>query len=455
MTVNELVTKQRQFFESGVTRFVDYRKEGLERLQRLLAVRQDEAYAALKADLNKSKYESELTELSMVRSELRLTLRRLHTWAKPKKVATPLTLMPSKSMIYPDPYGVVLIMSPWNYPYQLCLLPLISALAAGNCVVLKPSAYAPATSAFLASLMGECFPPEYVSVVEGGRNANTGLLAQKFDMIFFTGSPDVGKTVLESAAKNLTPAVLELGGKSPCIIDETADIELAAKRIAAGKGFNAGQTCIAPDYVLIARKRKDFFLECLQKYFVNFYGENPCESEDWPQIINEKHFDRLQGLMAGESIVHGGEYRAESLKIAPTVLDNVSFDSPVMQEEIFGPILPVIPFDHPNEALSKVRSLPKPLAVYLFSRDTETTQWLLNNLSFGGGCVNDTLLHTVNPNLPFGGVGNSGMGNYHGKAGFNAFTHQKSVFYKGSVDTDLRYPPFTNAKYERLKRLMK
>ena len=427
MTIGEIVAAQRAYFETGVTRSVAFRREGLLRLQRALEKREPELLAALQKDLSKSAHEAQLTELGIVRTELSYTLRHLNQWTRVVKKHTPLTLMPSRSRVYPEPYGVALIMSPWNYPVQLCLVPLIAALAAGNCVVLKPSAYAPATSSALASILGDCFAPEYVSVVEGGRMANTGLLAQKFDYIFFTGSPAVGHTVLEAASKNLTPVTLELGGKSPCIIDKTANLELAASRIAFGKGVNAGQTCVAPDYVLIQREIKDLFIDCLRKYNRKFYGEHPCENPVWPKIVNEKHFDRLQGLMAGESVVAGGEYRTENLKIAPTILDNVSFEAPVMQEEIFGPILPVISYENLNEALARIRERPRPLALYLFSESRSTVEWVLNDLSFGGGCVNDTLLHLASVHLPFGGVGASGMGHYHGKAGFDTFTHEKSV----------------------------
>ena len=456
MTVGELTAAQRAYFESGVTRSLSFRKEGLLRLKQLLEKQEEAIYAALKADLGKSKQESYQTEIGIIKQELKEALKHLNRWAAPKKVPTPKILLPGKSRIDREPFGVVLIMSPWNYPFHLCLVPLISALAAGNCVMLKPSAYAPNSSALLAKMLKECFPAEYVTVVEGGRMANTSLLAQKFDFIFFTGSQNVGRTVLEAAAKNLTPVVLELGGKSPCIVEKTADLDLAARRIAFAKGINAGQTCVAPDYVLVQRECKDRLVDLLRQYNHKFYGENPCENEDWPRIINEKHFDRLQGLIAGESVVDGGEYRSDCLKLAPTVLDNVSFDAPVMQEEIFGPVLPVIPYDNLNEAISRIKERGKPLALYLFTEKKETAEWLLNSLSFGCGCVNDALVQLANPHLPFGGIGPSGMGAYHGKKGFDTFSHEKSILKKSAwIDPDLRYPPYSEEKLKAVKKFMK
>ncbi|MCL2885072.1 MAG: aldehyde dehydrogenase family protein, partial [Oscillospiraceae bacterium] len=367
---------------------------------------------------------------------------------------SPLKQFPSRCWRRPEPYGVVLLMSPWNYPFQLTVAPLVGALAAGNCAVVKPSAYSPATSAIIARMIRECFDEQYVAAVEGGRQENQALLHQKFDYIFFTGSVAVGKTVMAAAAENLTPVTLELGGKSPCLVDETADIKMAAKRIAWGKFLNAGQTCVAPDYVFVHSKVKAALLAELAKCVKMFYGDDPLVCEDYPKMINDKHFDRVMGLTQGEQIHIGGQSDKERLKIAPTVLDNVNFDSPVMGEEIFGPVLPVIAFDDLKEAVNEINRRPKPLALYVFTSNKQNENFVLNNVRFGGGCVNDTVVHLATSHMPFGGVGESGTGGYHGRASFDTFTHYKSILKKSRrIDLPLRYPPYKEGFLKLLKKM--
>ncbi|MDD3141916.1 MAG: aldehyde dehydrogenase, partial [Lachnospiraceae bacterium] len=368
---------------------------------------------------------------------------------------TPITQFPAKSFIYQEPYGIVLIMSPWNYPFQLTIAPLIGAISAGNCAVLKPSAYSANTSAVIYRMIKEVFSPSYVDVIQGGRAENEALLNQKFDYIFFTGSGDVGKIVLEKAAKNLTPVSLELGGKSPCIVDETADIKLAAKRIIWGKLLNAGQTCVCPDYILVHRDAKEKLIKQMERMICKMYGKDPINSPDYPKMINEKHFLRVRGLLEGESIVTGGNVNESTLQIAPTILDNITWNSPVMQEEIFGPILPILVFDALSDVVQWVNTKPKPLALYFFTKNKERENYILSNISYGGGCINDTIVHLGTSHLPFGGIGASGMGAYHGKASFNTFSHGKSIMKKSLlIDIPLRYAPFKN-HLEWLKRIQK
>lgn len=440
------LTKHREFFLTGTTKNVDWRIEQLRRLRRAIEEREEDFFTALKKDLNKSPFEAFSTELGIIYEEIRFLATHLKRWAKPKRARTALANFKSKSYIYREPYGVALIMSPWNYPAQLTLLPLAGAIAGGNCAALKPSSYSPATSALIADLIAETFPPEFVSVTLGGREANKTLLEEKFDYIFFTGSVAVGKTVMQAAARHLTPVTLELGGKSPCIVDETARIDLSARRIAWGKFINAGQTCIAPDYILAHRSIKDALIERIRYYIRAFYGARPLESEILPRIVNEKHFDRLCSLIAESGrLVEGGETNRETLQIAPTVLDAVTWDMPVMQEEIFGPVLPVLTYDDLEEAKRAIALRPKPLALYYFTTDKKREKAALNDLSFGGGCINDTLMHVVSTALPFGGVGESGMGAYHGKASFETFTHKKSALKKSLlIDLPIRYAPYKN-----------
>lgn len=364
-------------------------------------------------------------------------------------------LFPAKCYTVPEPYGVVLIMSPWNYPFMLTILPLVGAIAAGNCAVVKPSAYSPAVAKVIDKLVKRCFGAEYCAPVLGSRQENTELLEQKFDYIFFTGSVAVGRTVMAAAARHLTPVTLELGGKSPAIVDETAHIDLAGKRLVFGKFMNAGQTCVAPDYVLVHKSKKSELIESLQHYIARCYPKDESGMvKDYPRIVNEKHFQRLQGLMQGENIVIGGEVWSHQLSIEPTVLSDVSFDAPIMQEEIFGPILPLIEYHQLADALNKIRYRPKPLALYLFSSDQSVWQRIEKTVPFGGGCINDCLLHVSSPYLPFGGVGDSGMGQYHGKASFDTFSHYKSMVNKSTkLDFAMRYRPYDPQKANILRKL--
>ena len=450
MDIHTLTERQRAFFETGATRPVKYRLEMLRRLKAAIQSREKEIAAALHADLNKSSFEAYMTEIGMVLDEIGFLIRHTPAWAKPKPVPTPMAQFSAKSFIWKDPYGVVLIMSPWNYPFQLTLEPLAGAIAAGNCAVVKPSAYAPRTSHMIAELIASLFPPEYVTVVEGGRAENSALLEEHFDYIFFTGSVSVGKLVMEKAARHLTPVSLELGGKSPVIVDETANIPLAAKRIAFGKCLNAGQTCVAPDYLLIHRNAKDAFLQCYRKAVESFFPGG--DFSNMPVIINDKHFQRVMRLMEGEKVFLGGPADPERRFIPPTVLEDVSWDSPIMQEEIFGPVLPVLTYTDLEEAMGEIAQRPKPLALYLFTASRQTERRVLGRLRFGGGCVNDTIIHLATSHMGFGGVGESGMGSYHGKRSFDTFTHEKSIVRKHTfLDLPMRYHPYTKG-HEKLVR---
>ena len=454
MEIQELAAQQRTYFNTGATRTAAFRRQALERLRAALLEHEEELNAALLADLNKAPAESYFTETGMVLEELRFQLKHFEKWARPRRVITPLAQFPSRGERLPEPYGCVLIMAPWNYPVQLCLTPLVGAIAAGNCAVVKPSAYAPASSAAIAKLLREIFPPEFVAVVEGGRGENQALLEQKFDYIFFTGSPAVGREVMAAGAKNLTPVTLELGGKSPVIVDSTADIPLAARRIAFGKVLNAGQTCVAPDYLLLHRSVKDAFVReyrrALEEFFPGGdYGELPC-------IVNDKHFRRASCLLAEQRVLIGGETDATRRFIAPTLLDETDPAAPVMQEEIFAPILPMLCWQEREEVVRFVQSRPKPLALYLFTRDREMERAVFDRCSFGGGCLNDTIVHLACSGLPFGGVGNSGMGSYHGKQSFDTFTHYRSVLKKANwLDLPMRYHPYSGEKLRWIKRFLK
>lgn len=454
MEFTPLMDRQRQFFRSGVPLDITRRKQALRSLLQEVERREDELLSALRTDLGKAPFEGYMTEVGLVREEIRYHLKHLDHWARDKRVPTPLSQFPARSIRHPEPYGVVLIMAPWNYPIQLSLEPLIGAISAGNCVVLKPSAYAPACSHALKELIAACLPDDWVTVVEGGRAENQALLEQPFDYIFFTGSVAVGRHVMEMAARNLTPVTLELGGKSPVIVTADADLPLAARRIIFGKLLNAGQTCVAPDYLLVDRSVQEKLTKLLQQEITHFLGPDPLADSDYPRIINEKHLHRLEGLLTGGRILCGGTVKDG--RIAPTLMDNLEPDAPVMQEEIFGPILPILPFDTLEEAMDFVSSHPKPLALYLFSRDKEVQRKVLTRLSFGGGCLNDTIVHLTSPHLPFGGVGASGMGDYHGKASFDTFSHTKSILIRGSrPDLDLRYHPYSDKKSRLLRRFLR
>ena len=453
MTIHELVVLQRQAFARNHPYSADERIVALERLQEAIQQRENEIAAALKWDLGKGQGEAYLTEIGMVLSELTYTIRHLSRWAAPRRVHTPLSQFPGRSMIIREPYGVVLIMAPWNYPFLLSLSPFIGAIAAGNHVILKPSNYAAATSRVIYQLVSQCFPAEQAAVILGGRVENQLLLDEKFDYIFFTGGKQVGRLVAEKAARHLTPTTLELGGKSPCIVDDSADIRLAARRIAFGKGLNAGQTCVAPDYVLVHETVMQPLLEEIAACFTDFYG-NALENPEWPKMISPRHYERAMGLLAREEIFYGGV--GNGVKIAPTLLHKASWASPVMQEEIFAPLLPVLPFKRLDDAITQIAAREKPLALYLFTRRSAVREKVLKKLSFGGGCINDTVIHLASSHLPFGGVGESGMGKYHGKHTFDTFTNQKAVLKKFRwPDFSFRYPPYTLKKLQTLRKFLK
>lgn len=446
---------QHRYFASGQTKDVRFRLEQLEKLRTAIQNREGAILEALRQDLRKSAFEGYATEVGLVYEELNCMKKHLRRWAKPTRRMPSIVHFPASGKIYREPYGSVLIMAPWNYPFQLTMMPLIGALAGGNCAVVKPSAYAPRTAEVVKAILEECFPPAYVSVVLGGRVENQHLLEEPFDYIFFTGSPAVGRAVMEAAARHLTPVTLELGGKSPCIVDETADLPLAARRIVWGKLLNAGQTCIAPDYFLVHQRVKEPFLAELKRQITAAFGTQPLDSEELPRIVNAKHFARLRGLMDSGTVVAGGEVREETLQIAPTVLDGVLWDSPIMQEEIFGPLFPIVTFTDFDAMLTDITRRPKPLALYLFTASREREKQTISTVSFGGGTINDTIVHIASNTMPFGGVGNSGMGQYHGKASFETFTHAKTVVRRGTwPDIPLRYPPYGN-RLKVLKKIMK
>jgi aldehyde dehydrogenase (NAD+) len=452
--ITEILKHQREYFAQGKTYSVTTRKKYLRKLGQAITIHEKEILEALRKDLNKAPFEAYGTEIGMVREELKLVSKNLEKWSEPSRKKTSLMNFPSSSKVYPEPYGIVLIIAPWNYPFQLALSPLVGAIAAGNCVVVKPSNYSPNTSKVIELILSEVFPKEYVAVIQGGREANQSLLSQKFDYIFFTGSVEVGKTVMRAAAEHLTPVTLELGGKSPCIVDETANLELAARRIVWGKMINSGQTCVAPDYLLVQSSVKAELINKLKKYIIQFYGMDATKNKDFPKIINEKHFHRLLSLMEGEEIVIGGQFSEEKNKIAPTILDHVSWNSAIMQEEIFGPILPVMEFTRLEDIIPQINAHPKPLALYFFTTSKANERKVIRHISYGGGCINDTLMHLASTSMPFGGVGESGMGRYHGKDSFDTFTHKKSVLKKSlRVDIPLRYPPYNN-KLNLVKKIL-
>ena len=453
MDVQALTLAQRAYFQTGATLPLSARREALRRLRGAVRAHEARITAALRADLGKSPTESYMCEVGMVLSELSFAEKHLRSWMRDEPRPTPLAQFPARSFTAAEPYGVTLIMSPWNYPFLLTIGPLVGAVAAGNCCVVKPSAYSPATSAAIRELLSECFPPDHVAVVEGGRAENQALLDQKFDYIFFTGGVAVGKEVMAKAARNLTPVTLELGGKSPCVVDATARLDLAARRLVFGKLLNCGQTCVAPDYLLIDRRVKDRFLAHVRKWIAAQYGADALDNQGYVRMVNRKHFDRVMGLIDQSKVVLGGRGDPDTLKIQPTILDGVSPEDPVMREEIFGPVLPVLTFDRVEQALDFVNARPHPLALYLFSQDKRVQRLFLRRASFGGGCVNDTVIHLATSHMGFGGVGDSGMGSYHGKAGFDTFTHRKSVVRKSAwLDLPVRYAPYTPAK-DRLLRL--
>lgn len=435
---------QKEYFQSGATLPPKFRLAQLRSLYRGIKRFEPQILEALRSDLGKSAEESYMSEIGMCLTEIRHTARHLREWSRPQRVPTPLMHFPGSSRIVREPRGVCLIIAPWNYPFLLAVGPMIPAIAAGNCVTLKPSEYAPATSAVLEKILDVCFEGRFCRTVTGGAEVSAAETARPYDMIFFTGSTAVGRKVMAAAAQNLTPVVLELGGKSPCIVDETADLPVAAARIIWGKCLNSGQTCVAPDYVLVARSRKDALIREMQKAICRFYGEDPCENSAYPRIVNERHFDRLAAMLPEDPAV-GGRVDRESFKIEPTLIETTLNDqSPLMTEEIFGPLLPIMPYDNIHEALGYILSRPRPLALYLFSRNRKLQRRVVETIPFGGGCINDTISHITTPYLPFGGTGDSGMGAYHGRYGYETFTHAKSILSKPfRPDLPVRYPPLT------------
>ena len=455
--IKTILNRQREYFTTGATLSERFRREQLGKLKTSLQRHEADLDLALQQDLGKSRMESYMCEIGLTLSELTWMQKHLIGLMKEKRVPTPLSQFAARSFRSPSPYGTVLIMSPWNYPVLLTLDPLIDAIAAGNTAVVKPSAYAPATAAVLQKIIEECFPVEHVAVVTGGRAENQALLQQKFDRIFFTGGKTVGREVLRHAAEYLTPVTLELGGKSPCIVDATANIPLAARRIVFGKYLNCGQTCVAPDYILCDSRIHNQLVDAIRSEINRQFGENPLQNPDYGKIINEKHFHRLLGLIAPDKTVCGGQYDEQTLRIAPTVMTNVTWEDAVMGEEIFGPILPVLTYDGRQDfiswAIRCVEEHPHPLALYLFSEDKKSKRRILDHCHFGGGCINDTIIHLATSAMPFGGVGESGMGGYHGKTGFETFSHYRSIVDKKTwMDLPIRYQKY-NERKEKLLRL--
>lgn len=453
--ISQTVSDLRATFNTGKTRAVDWRRAQLHRLKAMIEENEGAILDALHADLGKSVFEGRLTETGTVLSELDHVLKHLKGWMRPARVRTPITAQPGRSIVRPEPLGVVLVIAPWNYPFNLLVTPLIGAIAAGNCAVLKPSEISGHTSRVIARLIPEYMDPQAVRVVEGAAETAKELLDQRFDHIFYTGGETVGRIVMKAAAEHLTPVTLELGGKSPAIVDADCDLGLAARRVAWGKFLNAGQTCIAPDYVLVQENAADGFIAGLGTAITEFFGQDPKASPDYPRLVSDKHFDRVRDLIAGGTIAVGGQSDAKTRYIAPTVLTAVDLQSPVMREEIFGPVLPVLTYRTIEEAVSFVTARPKPLALYLFSNSRTVRERVLDETSSGGVCINDVVMHLAVPGLPFGGVGTSGMGAYHGRASFDTFSHRKSVLVKsGWFDVALRYAPFSETKMKWLRRLM-
>ncbi|WP_458120345.1 aldehyde dehydrogenase [Paenibacillus sp. Z6-24] len=432
LNVQPLVQQQRTFFYTGQTKDVAYRMTALRQLRQGIENYHQRILDALRSDLNKSEAEAYGSEIRIVMGEIDFALEHLEQWAAPRQVPTAAALPDAVSTIYPEPYGVALIIAPWNYPFQLAFGPLVGAIAAGNCAVLKPSELTPAVSKLTYDLIHELFPQEYIAVVEGEVEASTALLKEKFDYIFFTGSTSVGRIVMRAAAEHLTPVTLELGGKSPSIVHHDADLQITAQRLVRGKFLNAGQTCVAPDYLLVHKDVRAQLLELIQAEIKDKQGEDVMQNQDFPHIVNARNFDRLSTLMKGEEVLIGGRSDRDQLLIEPTLLGGIDWNSPIMQEEIFGPILPVIEYDDLNPLLDEIVSRPKPLALYLFTQDEQLQEQVLSTVSFGGGCINDTLSHMTSHYLPFGGVGESGMGSYHGQQSFEVFSHLKSVMKRNS-----------------------
>lgn len=451
--IKKIVDTQRAYFYSGATLDVAYRAKALKKLEKCIVKYEKSIHEAIKQDLGKSAMESYMCETGMVLSEISYMQKHMRRFASEKTVWTPLHEFCSRSYKQPSPYGVVLVMSPWNYPFLLTVEPLVDALAAGNTVVVKPSAYSPNTSEIIKKIIEECFEEEYVAVVTGGRAENTCLLEEHFDYIFFTGSQSVGREVMRHASEHLTPVTLELGGKSPCIVDKTANIRLAARRIVFGKYLNCGQTCVAPDYIYCDRAVKDRLVAEIKRQIRRQFGKKPLNNPNYGKIINEKHFQRINGLMDPKKVVFGGGIDMKELRIEPTVMDNVTFEDAVMQEEIFGPVLPVLTYASLDEAIEKINSMAHPLALYMFTSSKSNAKKVTRHCGFGGGCINDTIIHLATSEMGFGGFGESGMGAYHGKTGFDTFTHYKSIVDKKTwLDLPMRYQPYRKL-YDKMIRM--
>jgi aldehyde dehydrogenase (NAD+) len=445
----------RATYDSRVTRPLDWRRQQLQAMINMLEENEGEFLEALKIDLGKPTAEAFITDLAFVTGEIKLMLKNLTKWNATEKVATPLVAMPAKSVLIPEPLGVVCVIAPWNYPVQLLLVPAAGAIAAGNTVILKPSEVSPNVSAVLARFIPKYMDKDAVAIIEGGVPETTALLAQKFDHIFYTGNGKIGRVVMAAAAVNLTPVTLELGGKSPVIVDKSANIEVAARRVAWGKWLNAGQTCVAPDYVLVDESVQDKFVDALRSSIKDFYGANPHTSDSYGRIVSPRHFDRLVSLMNGGTVIVGGESAAQDRYIAPTVLGDVKLDSALMQEEIFGPLLPVIAVKGTDEAIAFITERDHPLALYVFAENTAVVDTVLDRTTAGGVTVNGTLLHLTSPNLPFGGIGESGMGGYHGKSGVRIFQHMKPVLKRGTrIDPKMTYPPYTARKLKIFRKVL-
>lgn len=450
----EVIQKQRLYFSKGETKELSFRISALEKLQKLIKTHEQDIMVALKADLNKTEFDSYLTEIAVLIEEIKFTLKNIQKWAKPRKVKSSLSTFGSKSFIYPEPYGVTLIISPWNYPFQLAMAPLIGSIAAGNTAIIKPSELTPHTSALMAKLIGEYFPEEYISVVEGGIEISDRLLAEKWDYIFFTGSVPVGRIIMQAAAKHLTPVTLELGGKSPAIVHEDAHLTHAAKRLVWGKFVNAGQTCVAPDYTYVHSNIKELFIAEVKKAIKDIYTSEPMETGNFTKIVSDKHFHRLTAFLNNGQLEYGGRTDTEKRMIEPTILNDISWSDPIMEDEIFGPILPILEYSDLDSIIMKIKDRPKPLALYLFTESDQVQEAVLKHISFGGGCINDTVLHLSSPHLPFGGVGDSGMGAYHGKGSFDIFSHEKSMLKQSTkFDLPFRYP--SERALNTIKKLIK
>ena len=454
--IKNILSSQRKYFSTGSTLNVNTRIAALTKLKDSIIKHETEIQEALRRDLGKSNFESYMCETGLVLSEISYMLKHTRSFAREKTVLTPLAQFHSRSYKKPSPYGVVLIMSPWNYPFLLTLDPLVDAIAAGNTIVLKPSAYSPYTSEIIRRIISDCFDRQYVAVVTGGRSENTCLLKEHFDYIFFTGSQSVGREVMKHAAEYLTPVTLELGGKSPCIAEKTANLKLAARRIVFGKYLNCGQTCVAPDYIYCDRSVKDRLIKEIKKQIQKQYGKQPLERDDYGKIINKKHFNRVQNLIDKNKVIWGGKADPSTLRIEPTVLDNVTFGDAVMQEEIFGPVMPILTFDSLDEAIRNINSMPHPLALYIFTGDRPAAGKVMSRCGFGGGCINDTIIHLATSEMGFGGFGQSGMGSYHGKDGFDTFTHHKSIVDKKTwLDLPMRYQPYKKLNEKLIRMFLK